>query len=73
VALPQLAQLTGGYTGADITAVCREAALAALEESLESSEVCWRHFEAALQAVPPSTPASGAMLAMFEQFQRSAQ
>ncbi len=72
MALAQLAQLAGGYTGADITAVCREAALAALEESMAAGEVCWRHFEAALRAVPPSTPPSGAMLAMYQRFQRSA-
>ncbi len=72
VTLPQLAQLSSGYTGADITAVCREAALAALEENLAAHEVAARHFAAALKAVPPSTPASGMMLHMYQQFQRSA-
>jgi len=33
VSMKELAQLTDGYTGADIAHICRQAALAALEVS----------------------------------------
>ncbi|PNG99305.1 hypothetical protein TSOC_014919, partial [Tetrabaena socialis] len=40
---------------AELAAVCREAALAALREDLEgAAEVGGRHFEAALRAVRPA-------------------
>ncbi|GLJ08512.1 hypothetical protein SUGI_0090240 [Cryptomeria japonica] len=35
---PELASLTDGYTGADISAVCHEAAIAALEENIDIQE-----------------------------------
>eukprot|EP00850_Spirogloea_muscicola_P018256 SM000165S02217 [mRNA] locus=s165:195225:200869:+ [translate_table: standard] len=54
VQLVELVAETEGYTGADIAAVCREAALAALEETLEATEVHMRHFGAALACVLPS-------------------
>ena len=37
-----LAMGTAGYTGADLQAYVREAAVCALEEDLESSQVCAR-------------------------------
>ena len=40
VNLDMLATATHGYTGADLAAVCREAALAALEENIDAKEVC---------------------------------
>jgi AAA family ATPase len=60
------------YTGADITAVCREAALAALEEDLGAAAVAARHFDLALLRVLPSSAgrAGGDPLAAFRQFQR---
>ncbi|KAH9311946.1 hypothetical protein KI387_026981 [Taxus chinensis] len=51
---PELASLTDGFTGADIAAVCREAAIAALEENIDIQEVSMRHFETALAQVQPS-------------------
>ena len=38
------------YTGADLTAMVREAALAALQEDMAAQLVHLRHFKAALQA-----------------------
>jgi transitional endoplasmic reticulum ATPase len=49
-----LAQKTEGYTGADIEAVCREAALNAIREDLKPKKVSMQNFEAALKAVPIS-------------------
>ena len=54
VDLWRLAELTEGYTGADIEAVCREAALMALRENIEAREVRMEHFLAALKIIRPS-------------------
>jgi len=54
VDLRKLAEMTEGYTGADIEAVCREAALIAVREDLNIKKVSMRHFVAALEKVKPS-------------------
>jgi len=54
VELSELAEITESYVGADIQAVCREAGMLALRESLESDIVERRHFEAAIAKVHPS-------------------
>jgi len=54
VDLRKLAEMTDGYTGADIEAVCREAALTAAREDLNIKKVSMRHFLAALEKVKPS-------------------
>jgi len=52
--LLELAKKTEGYVGSDIESVCREAAIFALRESIESKEVALKHFEKALDKVTPS-------------------
>ncbi|XP_045156420.2 ribosome biogenesis protein SPATA5L1-like [Mercenaria mercenaria] len=52
--LDLLAERTDMYTGADLEAVCREAALYALTENIDTCTVCKEHFEKALKVVPPS-------------------
>lgn len=52
--LRKLAKVTEGYVGADIEAVCREAAILALRENINSKEIMPRHFEKALDKVRPS-------------------
>jgi transitional endoplasmic reticulum ATPase len=54
VDIEKLAKKTEGYTGADIESVCREAAMNALREDIESTGVTLKHFEKALQEVKPS-------------------
>ncbi|MGC9210320.1 MAG: CDC48 family AAA ATPase [Acidilobus sp.] len=54
VDIDRLADLTEGYTGADIAAVVREAVFMKLREKLEAGPVEWRHFEQALKKVKPS-------------------
>lgn len=49
-----LAKQTDGYVGADIEAVCREAAMFALRENVESSEITMKHFESALKVISAS-------------------
>jgi len=47
---------TDGYSGADIEAVCREAALIALRENIKSDRVSMEEFEKALKKIKPSIP-----------------
>ncbi|MGB9784427.1 MAG: CDC48 family AAA ATPase [Fervidicoccaceae archaeon] len=54
VDLYKLAEITEGYTGADIEALVREAGLRALREDINAREIMMRHFEDALQIVKPS-------------------
>lgn len=72
VDLGQVARSTEGYTGAEVASICREAALAALAESLEAIEVAPRHFEKALATVRPAGHGkSQRERALYERFQRS--
>ena len=50
----ELGRLSIGYSGADIEAVCREAAINAMRESMEAKEVTLRDFKKALERVKPS-------------------
>ncbi|MCG2880776.1 MAG: AAA family ATPase, partial [Vulcanisaeta sp.] len=57
--LRDLARRTEGYTGADLAALVREAAMLALRETIKSGSgqakpVGIEHFEEALKIVPPS-------------------
>ncbi|MBI4146392.1 CDC48 family AAA ATPase, partial [Candidatus Woesearchaeota archaeon] len=54
VNVEELAEKMEGYVGADIEAVCREAAIIALRENMQTKSVGMQHFEAALKKVPPS-------------------
>ena len=54
VDLKKLAEKTEGYTGADIEAICREAAMIALRENLNAEKVESRHFEEAMKKIRPS-------------------
>ncbi len=54
VKIEELAKETEGYVGADIEAVCREAALLALRKDIKSKKVNKEHFDAALKKVSPS-------------------
>ena len=54
VDLEELARRTEGYTGADLAALVREAAMHALRESLDAKYVAMKHFEEALMKVKPS-------------------
>ncbi|XP_011878145.1 PREDICTED: spermatogenesis-associated protein 5 [Vollenhovia emeryi] len=58
VNIMDLVCLTEGYTGAEIHAICHEAAMKALEEDLDAANVTKEHFIAAFKAIAPRTPAS---------------
>lgn len=51
----QLARLSEGYTGAEVTAVCQRAGLIALSQCQSASEVSEEHFREALRRVSPRT------------------
>jgi len=54
VDIEKLAKETAGYSGADIEALCREAALYAMREDINSDIVRRTHFEKALREIKPS-------------------
>jgi len=54
VSLDKLAKETDGYSGADIEALCREAALFALREDIKTNEITMKNFEKALKKIKPS-------------------
>lgn len=67
----KLVELTENYSGAEIQAVCREAGISALEESLEATEVSWRHFQRALDVIMPRT--SQELLKIYEEYEKDFQ
>ncbi|GAB0087001.1 spermatogenesis-associated protein 5 [Sergentomyia squamirostris] len=68
VDVEKLVNLTENYSGAEIQAVCREAALCALEESLNATDIHWRHFEHALGVIRPRT--SSALLEIYDAYEK---
>ncbi|XP_030595152.1 ATPase family protein 2 homolog [Archocentrus centrarchus] len=58
VSLDDLVTRTNKYSGAEITAVCREAALLALQEDIKAQHIEARHFGSALNTVKPRIPDS---------------
>ena len=65
--LEKLAEETEGYVGADIEAVCREAAILALREDLKAKEILPKHFKEAMKKVRASV--SKEIEAMYENLQ----
>ncbi len=53
VDIKKLAELTEGFVGADIEAVCREAVMLTLREDIESEEVYMSEFKKAMKKVKP--------------------
>jgi transitional endoplasmic reticulum ATPase len=58
VDLDDLAKKSEGYTGADLEALVREAAMLALREDMNSKQVKKKHFTAALNKIKPSVSES---------------
>ncbi|KAG2429616.1 hypothetical protein HXX76_010848 [Chlamydomonas incerta] len=71
VDVPHLALATAGFSGADLGALVREAALAALEEDLQGATcVAGRHFAAALATTQPSVPPGAELMTAYAALQR---
>ncbi|KAG6451957.1 hypothetical protein O3G_MSEX007383 [Manduca sexta] len=61
-----LATRTDGFSGAELNALCHEAALRALERNLDCPAVTMEHFEHVLKDFKPRTPES--LLKVYEEF-----
>ena len=70
VSLEEIARVTEGYSGSDLEALCREAALISLRENLEAKEVRARHFAEAMKYVRPSI--TDDMIKFYETFRERA-
>ncbi|KAL1117178.1 hypothetical protein AAG570_004505 [Ranatra chinensis] len=66
VDINRIAEMTEGYSGAEVVTVCKEAALKALEEYIDADIVKMKHFEAALNIVTPRTPKS--LLKLYDDY-----
>lgn len=53
VHIHNLVELTEGYSGAEICALCKEAAIFALRESISANTIQMAHFKTALSLVKP--------------------
>ena len=58
VELNKISEETEGYTGADLEALCREAAMLSLRENIENKKVTNKHFKKAMEKVHPSVSKS---------------
>ncbi|MEM1521798.1 MAG: AAA family ATPase, partial [Thermofilaceae archaeon] len=54
VDLEKIADATEGYTGADLAALCKEAAIIALREAGKPTRVTMKRFLKSMEAVKPS-------------------
>ncbi|MBC7117961.1 MAG: CDC48 family AAA ATPase, partial [Methanobacteriaceae archaeon] len=55
VDLEKLAEMTEGYVGADIEAICREAAMLTLREDMNAKEVPMKNFKEAMRKIKPKS------------------
>lgn len=67
VDLDELVLQTETYSGAEIIAVCKEAALLALEEDIKADRIMKKHFTQALSIVTPRIPES--LMRFYEDYQ----
>lgn len=66
ISIEKMADKTDGYSGADLEAVVREAAMQALRENIKAKEVGAKHFDESLKKIKPSITKD-----MFVQYQRA--
>ncbi len=66
VDLKELAKKTEGFSGADLEALCREAAMNALREDINAKKVKRKHFEKAMERITPSITPD--MIKYYEKF-----
>lgn len=69
VSLQTIGSKTDSYVGADIEALCREAALLALRENPDAKTVLMAHFEKALTVVKPSVDPT--IIKSYEEWSKS--
>jgi transitional endoplasmic reticulum ATPase len=54
VSLREIAEITDGYVGSDLESIAREAAIEALREDGDATEIEMRHFRKAMESVRPT-------------------
>ncbi|KAH9130073.1 hypothetical protein LEN26_008877 [Aphanomyces euteiches] len=69
VDLNVLAERTSRYSGAELAALCRESALFAIQEDVETRHVAQRHFDQALAQIVPQI--NDSMLDFFDSYRQS--
>ena len=69
VDLHSLAMKTDYYSGADIEALCREAAIRALREDIRGDKIFNKHFKLAMEEITPSAPPE--VCQFYEKFEES--
>lgn len=67
VDIQNLVSKTAGYSGAEIEAICKEAALKALEDSFEIEQISMNYFEKALDILKPRT--SPELLQLYSEYE----
>ena len=65
VDLKKLAKNTEKYVGADIEAVCREAAMLALRDDLETKEISYKYFKDAIEKIKPGNNGQDEQLVQY--------
>ena len=65
VDIKKLAKNTDGYVGADIEAVCREAAMLTLRDNMEASEIPYKYFKEAIDKVKPGNQGQEEQLVQY--------
>ncbi|KAK9872122.1 hypothetical protein WA026_016174 [Henosepilachna vigintioctopunctata] len=66
VDIDYLVNLSEGYSGAEVNAVCHEAAMKALEENIDAKLVNMDHFRKAFGIITPRTPRS--LIKLYEEY-----
>ncbi len=69
VSIEDLSMLTEGHVGADIELICREAAILALREDINTNIVSKKHFDASMDKVKGSI--SKEVMEMYEKFEEN--
>lgn len=66
VNIDSLVERTGGYSGAEIHAICQEAAMYALEDNLNIESIAWKYFDKAIANMKPRT--SPELLKLYDDY-----
>ena len=66
VNIQDLVELTEGYSGAEIQAICQQAGLEAAKEDINATQITKEHFRIALSIVVPGTQLD--LIKIYEKF-----
>lgn len=66
VNIDSLVERTEGYSGAEIHAICQEAAMYALEDNLNIESIAWKYFDKAIANMKPRT--SPELLKLYDDY-----